>query len=103
MHYGELRVVGASDSRPEHVIEAVQLMAGGKIDTSPIVTHRVGLESFHQGIALMRDKKSLKVMDTTAASLCMENSIPIVVFNIFSPGSISRIIEGKAEGTLVTD
>jgi len=62
MHYGELRLVGASDSRPEHVSQAVQLMAQGKIDTSAIITHRISLENIHDGIALMKNKQSLKVL-----------------------------------------
>jgi L-iditol 2-dehydrogenase len=62
VHYGELRVVGASDSRPEHVVKAIQLMADGKIVTDPIVTHRISLENIHAGLDLMRDKKSLKVL-----------------------------------------
>ncbi len=46
--------------------------------------------------------KSLRVMDATAASLCMENRIPIVVFNIFEPDAIIRVIKGEPVGTLVT-
>ena len=41
IHYGELRVVGASDSRPEHVTRAVQMMAEGKIDWQRLITHRL--------------------------------------------------------------
>lgn len=62
LHYGELRIVGASDSRPEHVTKAVRLMAEGKIDTSAIITHRVSLEKLHEGITLMKNKQSLKVL-----------------------------------------
>jgi len=62
IHYGELRVVGASDSRPEHVRRAIELMAGGKIDLRGIVTHRVSLEDIHQGLELMKNTQSLKVM-----------------------------------------
>lgn len=47
-------------------------------------------------------EKSLRVMDATAASLCMENEIPIVVFNIFEPDVIIRAINGEPVGTLVT-
>jgi len=46
-------------------------------------------------------KKSLKVMDATAFSLCMENKIPIIVFNFFEPGSIEAVVTGKEVGTLV--
>ena len=62
VHYGELRVVGASDSRPEHVMKAIQLMAEGKIDVDPIITHRISLENIYAGVDLMRAKKSLKVL-----------------------------------------
>jgi len=62
IHYGELRVCGASDSRPEHVRTAVELLADGKIDYEKIVTHRVSLENIHEGFELMKQKQSLKVL-----------------------------------------
>jgi L-iditol 2-dehydrogenase len=62
VHYNELRISGASDSRPEHVTEAVRLMAAGKIDSEPIITHRIGLGELHHGLALMKKKESLKVL-----------------------------------------
>ncbi|MEE9193280.1 MAG: UMP kinase [Thermodesulfobacteriota bacterium] len=46
-------------------------------------------------------KKELKVMDATAISLCMEEKIPIIVFNLFKKGNIKRIIDGKKIGTIV--
>jgi uridylate kinase len=46
-------------------------------------------------------QKRLKVMDTTAASLCMENRIPIIVFDLTKHGNIKRAIQGKDVGTLV--
>ena len=46
-------------------------------------------------------KKELKVMDATAISLCMEEKIPIVVFNLFKKGNIKSIIDGKKIGTIV--
>ena len=62
VHYGELRIVGASDSRPEHVAKAVQLLADGKMDTGPIITHRVSLGNIHDGLNWMKNKQSLKVI-----------------------------------------
>jgi len=62
IHYGELRIVGASDSRPGHVEKAVRLLAEDRIDVDPIITHRVPLDALLDGIALMKDKQSLKVM-----------------------------------------
>lgn len=46
-------------------------------------------------------KKGLGVMDSTAISLCMDNNLPIVVFNLKGKGNIRKVIEGKKIGTLV--
>lgn len=46
-------------------------------------------------------QKNLKVMDSTAISLCMDNKIPIVVFNIDQKGNILKAAEGEEIGTLV--
>lgn len=46
-------------------------------------------------------EKRLAVMDSTAFSLCMDNRIPIIVFNINKPGNIERVIEGQKIGTIV--
>ena len=48
-------------------------------------------------------EKRLKVMDSTALSLCMEYSIPIVVFDLFEAGNLNRIVSGEKVGTLVTE
>ncbi len=47
-------------------------------------------------------KKGLKVMDATAVSLCMDNKVPIVVFNLNQPGNIRRAVCGEPVGTMVT-
>jgi uridylate kinase len=46
-------------------------------------------------------KKGLKVMDATAVSLCMDNKLPIVVFNLNKQGNIKRAISGERIGTIV--
>jgi uridylate kinase len=45
--------------------------------------------------------KNLKVMDMTAFTLCMENKMPIIVFNMNQPNNLLRVIEGMNVGTLV--
>lgn len=45
--------------------------------------------------------KGLKVMDSTAISLCMDNQLPIVVFNLHEKGALTRVVNGDAVGTLV--
>ncbi|MFH0877275.1 MAG: UMP kinase [Candidatus Omnitrophota bacterium] len=46
-------------------------------------------------------KKRLKVMDATAVSLCMDNHLPIVIFNMMREGNIKRVILGEQIGTVV--
>ncbi len=46
-------------------------------------------------------KKGLKVMDMTAFTLCQENNLPIIVFDMNKPGNLLKIIEGDNVGTLV--
>ena len=45
--------------------------------------------------------KKLKVMDSTAISLCMEEEIPILVFNVHQPGNLKRLLEGENIGSIV--
>jgi len=47
-------------------------------------------------------QKNLKVMDATAISLCMDNNLPIIVFNLNVPGNIKKIVAGGSLGTLVS-
>ena len=47
-------------------------------------------------------EKGLKVMDSTALSLCMDNELPIHVFNMAVPGNVSRIVSGEHVGTIVS-
>ena len=46
--------------------------------------------------------KELHVMDTTATSLCMDNHMPMLVFDITTPGNISRVLKGENVGTTVS-
>ena len=45
--------------------------------------------------------KHLEIMDSTALSFCMENKVPIRVFDLFEPDSIERILRGEPVGTLI--
>ena len=45
--------------------------------------------------------RGLKVMDSTAISLCMDNRLPLVVFNVGQPGNLTRVIDGELVGTRV--
>ncbi|HEV7769085.1 MAG TPA: UMP kinase [Solirubrobacterales bacterium] len=56
----------------------------------PAITHREAIE------------RGLRVMDSTALSLCMDNDLPIYVFNMADEGNIDRIVSGERVGTLVS-
>ena len=47
-------------------------------------------------------RRRLNVMDSTAVSLCMEHKLPIIVFDVFRKGNMSRILSGHEVGTLIT-
>jgi uridylate kinase len=47
--------------------------------------------------------KNLRVMDMTAFTLCMENLLPIIVFDMNKPGNLMRVVRGEKVGTLVRD
>jgi len=47
-------------------------------------------------------QRQLKVMDSTAFSLCMDNKMPIIVFDLFKPHNLKRVVLGEQVGTLVT-
>ncbi len=46
-------------------------------------------------------QQNLKIMDSTAISLCMDNNLPIIVFSMLEPGNIQRVVRGEPIGTVV--
>lgn len=46
-------------------------------------------------------QKGLKAMDTTAITLCMDNDLPIVMFDLMGEGNVQKILRGESVGTLV--
>ena len=46
-------------------------------------------------------KRGLQVMDATATSLCMDNNLPIIIFDLTTEGNIKRVISGEEIGTIV--
>jgi len=74
-------VEGVFDSDPSKNPDAVFI---------PAITHMEAIE------------RGLKVMDSTALSLCMDNDLPIYVFNMADEGNVDRIVSGERVGTLVS-
>jgi len=71
----------------------------GVYDQDPLL-HK-GARRFEKLAYLDVLKKRLKVMDATAISLCMDNGIPIVVFNLKKRGNVKRVVLGERVGTIV--
>ena len=84
-------------------MEADALLKGTRVDgvytadpeKDPSAT-RYDEVSFEEAI-----RKELKVMDQTAFTMCRENNLPIIVFNMNEIGNLKRIIQGERLGTLV--
>jgi uridylate kinase len=85
-------------------IKADVILKGTKVDgiydADPMLTP--GATRFDRISYLQVLEQGLKVMDATAISLCMDNRLPIVVFNLRTPGNIKRAISGEPIGSLVT-
>ena len=62
IHYGELRVIGSSDSTGEHVQRAVQLIAGGSLPVEKIASHVLKLDDIQRAFALMESGEALRVV-----------------------------------------
>jgi uridylate kinase len=48
-------------------------------------------------------QRGLQVMDTTALALCMDNRLPVIVFDLLNPTNLERIVEGAEVGTLISE
>lgn len=85
-------------------IGAQVVMKGTKVDgiyEADPVTHPTA-KMFAELPFLSILNKNLKVMDSTAITLCMDNNLPLIVFNLKEPGNLLRIVRGDRIGTLVT-
>ena len=85
-------------------IEAQVILKGTKVDgvytADPYVDQKA--EKFDQLTFIDVLNKRLKVMDATAISLCMENNIPIIVFDMWKKENLKKILQGEKIGTIVS-
>jgi uridylate kinase len=86
-------------------VKADVLLKATRVDgvyTSDPLTHQDA--EFLQHIDYLEVlNRGLKVMDTTAVTLCMDNGLPIIVFNVRTPGNIRRIVTGEKVGSTVSE
>ncbi|MDX2226633.1 MAG: UMP kinase [Verrucomicrobiae bacterium] len=89
----------ASEMNAEVIMKATKV--DGVYDSDPMKNPKAkkfDRVSFSDALRLR-----LKVMDSTAFSLCMDNNVPILVFNLFRKGNIRDAVAGKKVGTLITN
>ena len=84
-------------------IKAEVILKGTKVDgiytADPILDPHATMYDSISYLQVL--ERQLAVMDSTAISLCMDNNLPIVVFNLLEPGNIRRVVLGEAVGTTV--
>jgi uridylate kinase len=86
-------------------IGAQVVLKGTKVDgiyEADPVTHPTA-KKYNELPFLSVLNQNLKVMDSTAITLCMDNKLPLIVFNLKEPGNLLRVAKGDKIGTLVTD
>ncbi|MFQ5539932.1 MAG: UMP kinase [Candidatus Binatia bacterium] len=88
----------ATEVGAEVILKATKVE--GVYDADPLKSSHAKLYGELTHMEVLR--KELKVMDATAISLCMDNHLPIVVFNIMAKGNIRRVVCGERLGTLVS-
>jgi uridylate kinase len=85
-------------------IKADVILKGTKVDgiytADPMIDSQATKYSSISYLQVL--ERQLKVMDATAISLCMDNKLPIVVFNLRQPGNIRRVVLGEPIGTTVS-
>jgi len=87
----------AAELDAEVILKATKV--DGVYDKDPMIFPRA--KKFEKITHMELIQKRLKVLDSTAASLCMENKIPIIVLNVTKPGNIKKAVLGKKVGTLI--
>lgn len=89
----------AIEIRSEVILKATRV--DGIYDSDPLINKEAVFLDHISYLQVI--ERGLKVMDTTAISLCMDNHIPILVFNLKKQGNIKRVVSGQPIGSLVGD
>lgn len=87
----------AMEIKAEVIMKATKV--DGIYDADPVKVKSATMYREIRYIDVLR--QGLRVMDTTAISLCMDNSLPIIVFNLLQSGNIHRAVLGEKIGTIV--
>lgn len=89
----------AAEIRAEVILKGTKV--DGVYDSDPVKHAKA--RKFDELTYIEVLKRNLKVMDSTAISLCMDNGLPIIVFNLITKGNIKRALLGEKVGTLIRE
>ncbi|MCH4178452.1 MAG: UMP kinase [Megasphaera sp.] len=112
---GRVVIFGAGTGNPYFSTDTTSALRAAEIEADAILMAKNGVDGVYDSDPKLNPNakkfkrlsyldvinKDLKVMDATATTLCMNNHIPIVVFNIDIPGNIVAVASGKDLGTIV--
>ena len=114
MEKGRVVILAAGTGNPYFSTDTTAALRGAELDVDVILkatkvdgvydkdpVHFTNAKKFKKITHMEMIQKRLRVMDSTAASLCMENKIPIIVFDLTKAGNIKKAVQGKEVGTLV--
>jgi uridylate kinase len=87
----------AMEIKADVILKATKV--DGIFDADPVKVKGAAMFKEIQYLEVIR--KGLRVMDSTAISLCMDNKMPIIVFNLLRSGNIKRVVLGEKIGTVV--
>jgi len=88
----------ASEINAEVILKGTKV--NGVYDSDPVVNESAKMYDHVSYLDVLN--QGLKVMDSTAISMCMDNKIPIAVFNLYENGNLKRLILGEKIGTVVS-
>lgn len=87
----------AMEVKAQVILKATKV--DGVYDTDPLIYKKA--KKFTELSYIEVLKRSLKIMDATAISLCMDNHLPVIVFNLNRKGNIRRVVLGQKIGTVI--
>jgi uridylate kinase len=116
MEKGRVIILAAGTGNPFFTTDTAAALRAAELAADVILMAKNGVDGIYTADP-RRDKSAVKferltyldainrglqVMDSTALTFCMDNNLPIVVFNLFEPGTAARIVAGERLGTLVS-
>ena len=97
---GRVVIFGAGTGNPFFSTDTTSALRAAEIDAEVILMAKT-VDGVYDADPIDVLNRGLKVMDSTAITLCMDNNIPIVVFNMMESGNMKRVVMGETIGTYV--